>query len=192
MNYHNITKDDMLNGNDLGVVLWVAGCSHRCPSCQNPETWSVSSGIPFDDAAIKEIFDNLDHDYIKRLTLSGGDPMHKNNVSELVKLITKVRDKYDNAKEIWVYTGYTLEQLIENKDSDEAFRNRFKLLNLCDVLVDGRFYKNLADIKYPWAGSTNQRVIDLRETFRRNEVILFTTERVADPVDFQSTSCCLN
>ena len=76
MRYHNITKDDMLNGDGLRVVLWVAGCSHHCKGCQNPITWDPDGGIPFDEAAKQEIFEQLDKDYISGITFSGGDPLH--------------------------------------------------------------------------------------------------------------------
>lgn len=79
MRYHNITKDDMLNGDGLRVVLWVAGCGHHCKGCQNPITWDPNGGIPFDDAAKAEIFEQLDKDYISGITFSGGDPLHEAN-----------------------------------------------------------------------------------------------------------------
>ena len=86
MRYHNITKDDMLNGDGLRVVLWVAGCSHCCRECQNPITWDPNGGIPFDEAAKKEIFDELEKDYISGITFSGGDPMHLSNEADVTAL----------------------------------------------------------------------------------------------------------
>ena len=86
MNYHNITKDDMLNGDGLRVVLWVSGCTHCCDGCQNPETWEVSSGIEFDEAARKELFEALEPDYISGITFSGGDPLHPFNREEVLAL----------------------------------------------------------------------------------------------------------
>lgn len=173
MFYHNITKDEMLNGDGLGVVLWVAGCSHRCSSCQNPETWSTTSGIEFDESARREIFEQLDKDYISRLTLSGGDPLHKNNIDTLTELVKEVRNKYGHTKKIWLYSGYTYENLLEDKDEDEVSNKRFNLMSTCDVFVDGRFYKNLADEKYHWAGSINQKIINVPESLKQNKIVLY-------------------
>ena len=82
MRYHNITKDDMLNGDGLRVVLWVAGCNHCCPECQNPVTWDPNGGLPFGEAERKEIFAELDKDYVSGITFSGGDPLHPANITE--------------------------------------------------------------------------------------------------------------
>ena len=93
MRYHNITTDDMLNGDGLRVVLWVAGCSHCCPGCQNPVTWDIRGGIPFDRAAREEIFRELDKEYISGITFSGGDPLHPSNRQEVAELIQEIPEK---------------------------------------------------------------------------------------------------
>ena len=92
MNYHNITKDDMLNGEGLRVVLWLSGCTHRCPGCHNPQTWDVTSGIPFDAEAKAEIFTELDKDYISGITFSGGDPLHPSSINEVGQLIKELKN----------------------------------------------------------------------------------------------------
>lgn len=89
MNYHNITKDDMLNGDGLRVVLWVSGCTHHCHGCQNPITWDVAGGIPFDKAAEDELFEALSKPHISGITFSGGDPLHPFNRDEVFRLIKK-------------------------------------------------------------------------------------------------------
>ena len=94
MNYHNITKDDMLNGEGLRVVLWLSGCTHRCPGCHNPQTWDVTSGIPFDAEAKAEIFTELDKDYISGITFSGGDPLHPSSINEVGQLIKEIKERY--------------------------------------------------------------------------------------------------
>lgn len=171
MNYHNITKDEMLNGEGLGVVLWVAGCSHRCPSCQNPETWSKDSGIPFDEDAREEIFEQLEKDYISRLTLSGGDPMFASNVDELLSLVKEVKSKYPK-KRIWIYTGYEYEYIMNDISNNELQKKRKELLSLCDILVDGKFKQELASEQYYWAGSTNQRVINVQRSLLEQKIVL--------------------
>ena len=167
MNYHNITKDDMLNGDGLRVVLWVSGCEHRCYGCQNPQTHSLASGILFDKDAEAEIFETLDKEYISGITFSGGDPLHTKNRKTVLDLITKIKRRYIN-KTIWIYTGYVWEDLLAM--NDETINN---ILSYIDVLVDGKFYLKLKDVNYPWAGSTNQRVIDVQASLSQNKIILW-------------------
>ena len=158
MKYHNITKDDMLNGKGLRVVLWVSGCDHHCPNCQNPITWDCNSGIVFDNSAKQEIFDQLDKDYISGITFSGGDPLHVQNREDIFVLIKEIKEKYPD-KNIWLYTGYTIEELVQMIDD----QNIFYILTHVDTLVEGRFIEKLKDIKYEWAGSTNQRILNKKE-----------------------------
>ena len=94
MRYHNITKDDMLNGDGLRVVLWVAGCNHCCKGCQNPVTWDAAGGLPFDEAAKAEIFEQLDKNYISGITFSGGDPLHPANRVDVRNLAMEIKEKY--------------------------------------------------------------------------------------------------
>lgn len=173
MNYHDIRTDDMLNGEGLRVVLFVSGCSHCCYNCQNPQTWDCDSGIPFTKESIKEILEKLNKNYISGLTLSGGDPLNKNNLDDVLKLSQSIKKKYPN-KTIWLYTGYTWEQITSPLDENDY--KRIEIIKLCDVLVDGRFVEKLSDINYPWAGSTNQRVIDVKKTLNNNNNIVLYCE----------------
>lgn len=151
MRYHDITKDDMKNGDGLRAVLWVSGCEHACPGCQNPITWDPDDGLIFDEKAKEELFGILSKDYISGLTLSGGDPLFPGNRKDILELLKEVKEKFPE-KTIWLYTGYTYEEI---KDLEH--------IKFIDVLVDGRFIESLKDNKYEWAGSTNQRVIRLNE-----------------------------
>ena len=160
MRYHNITKDDMLNGDGLRTVLWVAGCSHGCKNCHNPITWDICGGIPFDEAAKNELFEALEPDYISGVTFSGGDPLHMQNREEIGQLIREVRERFPH-KTIWVYSGYTWEEV---KD--------LPYLKLADVLVDGKFEEELKDVTLHWKGSANQRVIDIQKTLESGEIML--------------------
>lgn len=146
MNYHNITKCDMLNGEGVRVVLWVAGCQHACKGCHNPQTWNPNSGIPFDEGALQEIYDELDNPYTDGITFSGGDPLHPKNYNTILHLCTQIKQKYPN-KSIWVYTGYTMED-VKYLYSD--------ILDYIDVLVDGKFEEALRCPDTPWIGSSNQ------------------------------------
>ena len=98
MNYHNITYPDMNNGDGLRVVLWLSGCSHHCYNCQNPQTWDVNSGIPFDKSAKEELFRELDKDYISGLTLTGGDPLFESNLDGVLDLVTEFNKRYNFQK----------------------------------------------------------------------------------------------
>lgn len=168
MNYHDIKHDDMNNGPGLRVTLFVSGCDHYCDGCQNPETWSTKSGIPFDKVAVDEIFEQLDKDYISGITFSGGDPLNENNKLVICDLIKRIRSRYKNTKSIWIYTGYTWEEIIE-----EAYPILIAILEDIDVLVDGMFKKDLADVNYHWAGSTNQRVIDVKRSLEDKRLVLY-------------------
>lgn len=169
MNYHNITTDDMMNGSGLRVVLWVSGCNHHCSSCQNPQTWDKNSGINFDFEAENELFEKLNNDYISGITFTGGDPLCDCNLSNIENLCIRIKEQYPN-KTIWLYTGYTWEEIIN--DNTNGIRKRI-VSDYCDVLVDGRFEKDKSDINYPYAGSSNQRIIDIKKTLQTNKVILF-------------------
>lgn len=171
MNYHNITKDDIKNGDGLRVVLWLAGCEHHCPGCQNPITWDPDDGLEFDDAAKKEIFDQLDKDYISGITFSGGDPLHPANINGVLELIEEIRSKYPD-KTIWLYTGYTWEQLFDS--NNKPYSKRGEVVQNVDVIVDGMFVQNLLDVNYPWAGSRNQRVILVQKTIKNpGKIVLY-------------------
>lgn len=161
MNYHNITKDDMLNGSGLRVVLWVAGCEHHCKNCHNPITWDPDGGIHFDNAAYEELMAALELDYISGITFSGGDPLHSKNRLKIAKLCHDIKERFPN-KTIWIYTGYKWEEI-----------NYFSFLQWVDVLVDGPFIQELKDANYHWAGSTNQRVIDVQKSLKKGKVVLY-------------------
>lgn len=161
MRYHNITTDDMLNGDGLRTVLWVAGCGHHCEGCHNPITWDINGGIPFDEEAENELFEKLKPDYISGITFSGGDPLHPKNRDEITRLAKKARSLFPK-KTVWLYTGYTFDEI---KD--------LEIMRYLDVLVDGEFKKDLLDEKLHWKGSANQRVIEVPETLQVGRIVLF-------------------
>ena len=163
MRYHNITHDDMKNGEGIRVVLWVAGCTHGCRECHNPETWDKNSGIPFDNDAMEELFRELDKDYVSGITLSGGDPFAPYNLTDVTNLLQLLKRRYRN-KDIWVYTGYVYEDIQE-----------IEALNYVDVLVDGPYVSQLnGGEKLEWKGSHNQRVIDIKKTKDlKNNIVLY-------------------
>ena len=171
MNYHDIKHDDMNNGSGLRVTLFVAGCDHYCKDCQNQETWDTNSGIPFDGKAKAEIFEQLSKDYISGITFSGGDPLNNYNVEYVHSLIVEIKEKFPN-KSIWLYTGYTWEELFGYEMTSEN-KYRKEIIKRIDILVDGLFEIDKADVNYHWAGSTNQRVIDVQKSLQKNDVVLY-------------------
>ncbi len=157
MRYHNITKDDMLNGDGLRVVLWVAGCSHCCKECHNPITWDPDGGLLFDDAAKQEIFEQLEHSYISGITFSGGDPLHSANRLDVRNLMSEIKEKYPD-KTIWLYTGYEWKDIWH-----------YPMMKYVDVVVDGEFKIDLKDTNLLWKGSSNQKVINVPETLKKTD-----------------------
>lgn len=150
MNYHDIKKCDMLNGDGIRVSLWVSGCNHNCNQCQNPQTWNINSGIPFDKDAEKELFEALEKNYISGITFTGGDPLHENNLECVLNLVNKIRLLLPD-KTIWLYTGYTLTECLSHPI-------RQKIISKCDIIVDGRYVDELKDITLKWRGSSNQKI----------------------------------
>ena len=161
MRYHNITKDDMLNGEGLRTVLWVAGCSHNCPGCHNPVTWDVRGGLPFDEAAKEELFAELEKDYISGVTFSGRRSPSSGQQRGHSPSGRGDPRAYPN-KTIWLYTGYDWEQICE-----------FALLKNIDVVVDGEFIEAYKDVSLHWKGSSNQRVIDVQRSLLMGEAVLY-------------------
>lgn len=164
MKYHNITRDDMLNGDGIRVVLWLSGCEHHCKGCQNPLTWNPDDGLEMTTTELVEIHKELSKDYVAGITFSGGDPLHPSNRGCLLHLCKHVKSLFPD-KTVWIYTGYTWEEIMQNEEL-------FATIQDADVLVDGRFDKTLADKNYKWAGSTNQRVIDVKKSIKEGKVIL--------------------
>ena len=203
MNYHTITYPDQNNGDGLRVVLWLSGCSHHCYNCQNTQTWDANSGIPFDESAKKELFRELDKDYISGLTLTGGDPLFESNLDGVLDLVTEFNKRYnfqkvDSAnhckmgvseventdkirlslpnKSIWLYSGYQWSEIFNDGvylTKDCDGWKRREIINQCTVMVDGRYIDSQRDITLKWRGSTNQRVIDTRKTLEQNKIILY-------------------
>lgn len=151
MYYHDITKDDMKNGEGLRVVLWVSGCDHKCEGCQNPVTWNPNDGVLFDEAAKAELFMQLEKTYISGITFSGGDPLYDANREEVTELAKEITERFPE-KTIWLYTGYYYDEV-----------KHLKIMKYIDVLVDGPYEQDKRDDKLHWCGSTNQHVLYLKQ-----------------------------
>jgi len=164
MNFHKITKASVVNGLGVRVVLWLSGCSHKCEGCHNPETWDCKSGKKFDIQNQADLFKELKNEYIKGITFSGGDPLYQKNLKEMKKLVGTIIGAFPT-KDIWIYSGYTWEEIIEDKD-------RFEIIKYCDVLVDGKYIAEQRDITLPFRGSRNQRIIDIQKSLQSGKVEL--------------------
>ena len=150
----------MLNGDGLRVVLWVAGCSHRCKDCQNPITWDPNGGIEFGQKEIEEVFDYMSKDYTAGITYSGGDPLYIDNREDITNLAKVLRDRFPD-KTQWLYTGYWYDDV---KD--------LEIMKYLDVIVDGPFINTLKDNTLHWKGSSNQRVIDVQKSRELGTIVL--------------------
>lgn len=169
MRYHNITKADMLNGEGLRVVLWVSGCAHHCHACQNAITWDPNCGLEFDENCYEEIEQELKNDWCSGLTLSGGDPLYKENRSTIASLVTKIKKSFPE-KTIWCYTGSTWEELLEEMKEDTDLK---KIIDCLDVVLDGKFILRLAEERLHYVGSSNQCIIDVKKSLDENKKVLY-------------------
>ncbi len=171
MNYGEIKKTDIANGNGVRVSLFVSGCRNACPGCFQPQTWNFDYGKPFTSQTQEEIFQALRPSYIQGLTVLGGEPFEPENQRELVSLLRKIRKELPS-KDIWMFTGYVLDQ-----DLLEGGRKHIEctdeILSLIDVLVDGPFKEELKDITLQFRGSSNQRLIDVPASLKACEVVPF-------------------
>ena len=170
MNYANIKYCDIANGVGVRTSLFVSGCRHHCKDCFNAMAWDFAYGKPFTEEVENQIIKSLEPFYIKGLTLLGGEPMEKENQEAVLHLLKRVRAVHPE-KSIWVYSGFTLEELLGEVPSRAATPEAKKILALSDVLVDGRFIAEEKDISLQFRGSRNQRIIELRPTLESGEIV---------------------
>ncbi len=172
MNYAKINKTDVANGPGIRVSLFVSGCTHHCKGCFNRETWEFEYGQPYTDKTRQEILEALDHPYIRGLSLLGGEPWEPQNRSCVLELVKEVRALYPG-KDIWCYTGYDYERDL-SRWVQEGQTDAAELLRQIDVLVDGEFVEEKKNLRLPFRGSENQRLIDVPASLREGRVILFS------------------
>ena len=172
MHYASIKPCDIANGPGVRVSLFVSGCTHHCPGCFNRETWDFSYGQPFTEETMADLYEKLSPGYITGLTLLGGEPMEPANQQALLPFVEEVRRRFPQ-KTIWCYTGYTYETDLLSPAGRAHCAVTDKLLDMMDVLVDGRFVQDLHDITLLFRGSSNQRLIDLACTRQTGSVVLW-------------------
>ena len=178
MHYGTIKNCDIANGPGVRVTLFVSGCTNKCKNCFQPETWDFNYGTPFTSETENQIIEMLKPSYITGLTLLGGEPFEPSNQKALVPFIKRVREAYPN-KTIWAFTGFTLERLKTVGDHANCEVTE-EFLSLIDVLVDGRFLEELKSLALRFRGSSNQRLIDMKKTREKGEIVMWED----DPVNF--------
>ena len=156
MRYVKVTSPDINNGTGCRVTVWVAGCSHCCKGCHNPQTWDYNQGV---EDVWDELMEKLSLPYIKGVTFSGGDPLSQSdaNLKQLLVLIGRIKTTFPD-KDIWLFTGDVYEEAIQNP-------LKSAIINECDVLVDGPFKLYLRDTSLAFRGSSNQRIILINENY---------------------------
>lgn len=166
MRYASVRKMDISNGEGVGVALFVQGCPEpHCYNCFNTQTWDFNGGKEWTEEIKNKFLELIDKPYIKRITLIGGEPLADENVQDILDLVNEIRLSFPD-KTIWIYSGYTIEDIVNTPIRKEIIKQ-------CDVLVDGRYIDSERDITLKWRGSKNQRVIDLKETFKQKQIVLY-------------------
>ena len=168
MRYAQIRKMDISNGEGIGVALFVQGCHFHCHNCFNPETWDFNGGKEWTGEIADKFLDLADKPQIKRISILGGEPLAEENMESILNLLHKIRSRFGYSKKVWLYTGYKWEELLTH---DNAI-TRLSIVQLCDVLIDGRYIDDLKDYKLKWRGSSNQRVIDVKKSLINNKTIV--------------------
>lgn len=178
MNYAQIRSMDISNGEGIGVSIFVQGCDFHCKNCFNSETWEFSKGQEWNDKTKNQFLKLIEKPFIQRVSILGGEPLHPKNVQNVLKIVDEIRVSYPT-KNIWLYTGYTWEQIMHPIISDinskqlKILQIRKELVSKCDVLIDGRYVDELRDVSLHWRGSSNQRVINVQETLKQKQIVLW-------------------
>ncbi len=171
MNYANIKYNDISNGSGVRTCLFVSGCTHYCKGCFNSEAWDFSYGEVFTKETEDTILRSLNPSHISGITLLGGEPMEPANQEALLPFLKRVREEYPN-KTIWCYTGYLFDVDLQ-ADGGVHTEVTSQLLDCIDILVDGKFDQDLYEITLRFRGSSNQRIIDVKQSMEKQEVILW-------------------
>jgi len=169
MNYADIKKIDVANGEGVRVSVFVSGCNHHCKGCFNQCAWDFNYGKEFSEKEEQQIIDYMNHDYISGLSLLGGEPLEPKNQEGLLPLVKKVKEKFPN-KNIWCYTGFDFEKDVVGKMAKDNETTR-ELLKYIDVIVDGKFEEDKRDLKLQFRGSSNQKIVDVKKSLQTGKVI---------------------
>ena len=172
MNYADYYDCDICNGNSVGMSLFVSGCPIHCEGCFNSNIWDFNSGKEWTPDVEEKFIKLAGRDYIKRITFVGGSPLCDHNITDVALIIQHLKHDYPD-KQIWVYTGYTWESILNPSDNTEYSRYRREVIDFIDVLVDGPFIYDERDLTLAFRGSKNQRIIDVKKSLAENKVVLW-------------------
>lgn len=167
MNYAQFRKYDIANGPGVRATLFVSGCTHNCPGCFNKDYFDFNSGTPWNIEIENEIINHLKTDDVAtNMSILGGEPFQQTNDDDLYNFIKRI--KTETNATIWIYSGYTMDRLILDD-------KKLRILELCDVLVDGRFIEELKDPRLEFRGSKNQRIINIKKSLDEKQIIEYNT-----------------
>lgn len=172
MNYAEIKYNDVANGPGVRTTLFVSGCTHKCKGCFNQIAWDFNYGLEFTEEVMDDIIKSLEPDYITGLTLLGGEPFEYSNQQGLLPLLRKVRQRFPK-KSIWCFSGYLFDKQILEEMCPKWPETK-EMLGYIDILVDGRFEEELKNLMLQFRGSENQRIIDVQESLRCGEVVIWS------------------
>lgn len=177
MRYAQIRSMDISNGENAGVSLFVQGCSFHCHNCFNQETWDFHGGKEWTKEVEKRFLELIDRPYIKRVSFLGGECLASQNLADILNLISEIRQKFPT-KTIWLYTGYDYQTIFRSEPSclsQEGLDNykRRQIIAMCDVVVDGEYIDSLRDVTLKWRGSSNQKVIDVKQSLQEGKIVLY-------------------
>ena len=171
MNYGEIKKNDIANGEGIRTSLFVSGCRHHCKNCFNQNTWDFSFGEPFTEETMTEIFKSCEPEWINGISLLGGEPFEPENQRVLLPFLVMFNERFKN-KTVWCYSGFTLEEITGKKPSRAFTDISTEMLSNIDVLVDGEYVEEKKDISLVFRGSSNQRIIDVKKSLDADEIVL--------------------
>lgn len=170
MNYADIKKYDVANGPGVRISLFVSGCTHHCKGCFNEEAWDFKYGKRFTEKEEEEIIDFLKNDFISGITILGGEPFEYVNQEGILPLIKRIRKEFPK-KSIWVYSGYLFDKDIMDNMSKNSEITK-ELLDNIDVIVDGKFILEKKNLRLKFRGSSNQRIINVKDSIKQGKVVL--------------------
>lgn len=161
MRYNKIRKMDIADGPGVRVSIFMQGCSFNCKNCFNSDTHDFNGGKEFTDKTINRVLELCDKDHIEGLSILGGEPMHPSNIEGTTKLAKAFKEKFPN-KDIWAWSGFLFDRDLKDKE----------VVKYIDTLVDGQYVEELRDPSLKWKGSSNQRVINVQESLKNNNIVL--------------------
>lgn len=165
MNYAQMRKYDTANGPGIRSTLFVSGCTHNCSGCFNEEFQKFDYGQKWTNDTSDAFIQMINDPQVKGVTILGGEPMDQIQDDELLQLVKRIKE--ETAKDLWIYSGYTFEEIVQHKQ-------RREILSFCDVLVDGVFVEKLKDLRLQFRGSSNQRIVDVKASLKTGNVVLMT------------------